>query len=818
MKMKEEQHHEWNGRRSSKGLVAAIAVLAVAFVVFAAVPAVANDSDAVPAEDPLSDMYQGGMSYANGIYTITCDTIVNLAKNVTLEEITFTHNSKTKATLTFNAAENVTLTLKEVTIKEEDWNDRLSLNVVMHDAVVAEDSTVSITGAASLTVFDDATLTVNGKANGNISGTGKVIVGKNADVSEANFSIDLLVEADKYEENEQTVEGDEDSIATIPYNTIAKVQNKWNLKDGAEVTIAGKLIVPKGTALTIEAGAELTFENTAIVEISGELIESPAENDSVAKVNQNGGKVTVYGNAWIAGEYNVCRGQLIAGSDSKITLKETGSLYLYYNNIAEFKEKGNVAMVVEESATLEIHGTVKGPWNVTEIAVYGDAVFNSQKVAKETLNVRLMIDGATASIKNYTMGSMEGGLNILDTPYLMNAKTEVWTGNQDSVYIYADDKSKDTALNLSGLTFTGREISEPTDATSGKGYYDGKIYEKRIEVSGSVFSNTVENGEKAKGILVIESYCLQGLVVPDNTTFTVGCNVKILNKTKLTVKGNLDASGKASSSTDVDASIVNEGGTISISENGSLSGIKDGLELTDITCYVDANGKKNYVDIDVALAIVNKANNGIKELTVLGKQTIDTDATVPADVTLTVSENATLSGDKTLLVYGNLSIANSARVEISTLGIGIDPSNLDSTVAAASVSGTFAFDTAYVANGAVLDSSAALSLSASSVKSLAFNVQGELWFTAYSVDEKATIAVDKIPLANATFVGWSTTEGGEVILKDNSKDWQDTFVVDGEIETLYAVVKNLCEVSVFHDLEIENVAIDDQPLSGNSIT
>ena len=75
------------------------------------------------------------------------------------------------------------------------------------------------------------------------------------------------------------------------YVTDKTVSGDWELAEGEKVTIAGDLIVPEGTAMTVLAGAELIIADTANVEIRGTLA---VKED--AKVTQNGGKVSVYGN------------------------------------------------------------------------------------------------------------------------------------------------------------------------------------------------------------------------------------------------------------------------------------------------------------------------------------------------------------------------------------------------------------------------------------------------------------------------------------------------------------------------------------------
>ena len=111
---------------------------------------------------------------------------------------------------------------------------------------------------------------------------------------------------------------------------------------------------------------------------------------------------------------------------------------------------------------------------------------------------------------------------------------------------------------------------------------------------------------------------------------------------------------------------------------------------------------------------------------------------------------------------------------------------------------------------------------------LAFNVQGKLWFTAYST-AGASVTVNKAPLTNAILAGWSETEGGKAIVYDadvpatddspahKKGDAKHEFAINGKTEVLYAVVDTyIYKVTVIAEAGIENIAIDGNLLAGNS--
>ena len=90
--MKTKMNLARGGASTSKKLLAAIAVLAVAFVVLAALPVTLTDSDAggesTPvSEEPLKGLYGNTMAWDEGkkTYTLTADTTVNLTADKTID-------------------------------------------------------------------------------------------------------------------------------------------------------------------------------------------------------------------------------------------------------------------------------------------------------------------------------------------------------------------------------------------------------------------------------------------------------------------------------------------------------------------------------------------------------------------------------------------------------------------------------------------------------------------------------------------------------------------------------------------------------------
>ncbi len=137
------------GASASKKLLAAIAVLAVAFVVFAAIPAVDADGQ----DDPLEGMTNPAVTPVNGVYALTADTTVTLTRNVTLDDLKFSGAH----TLTIESANTGTYKLiVNYDFKQQPFN-----------------STTGSIFQVSGVVINNADLTVVQKDTGKTAGPGR---------------------------------------------------------------------------------------------------------------------------------------------------------------------------------------------------------------------------------------------------------------------------------------------------------------------------------------------------------------------------------------------------------------------------------------------------------------------------------------------------------------------------------------------------------------------------------------------------------------------------------------------------------------------
>ena len=439
-------------------------------------------------------------------------------------------------------------------------------------------------------------------------------------------------------QNPQTVSEDISHDKTYGQLENVTVVDSLTIRNNSKVTIMGQFNIDEGVTLTIEEGSQLIIEGTALVKIEGNLVIE--EN---ATVTQNGGKVSVYGNAEIAGEYsiNVKGVSIVAEQDSVITIEETGKLSLHWDNSG--------AMIVKDSARLKVEGTVTNC-----IANYGTVEFDSQVPAHIDVAVRLMNEGATAIITNYVLGLNEVNnkncyLSITDDERLVDSdgKFLAYTGitsspDENSVRMWSNSKLENgDVVSISGLTFTGRVISEPSDNPSANGYYKGKVYEKRLEMSGNLSSVCSDKDGNAKdGELQMELRARQGIVIPENEAFTIGSNVKVINYVDyqnhtdftLYVEGAVDATAE-------NVKFANWG-IIDVTGSGAIKTLdRITTGTVNAVMFETKNGTEtvyNYTTLKTAV------DSGAKDITVLG--------TVKVDESISIPKDTTVKGDGTIVI------------------------------------------------------------------------------------------------------------------------------------------------------------------------
>ena len=192
--MKTKMNLARGGASASKKLLAAVAVLAVAFAVFAAIPVAVDDSDAtagktvnydatISADDEKTSTYKtlaGAITAAveNGTVILKTDVkadgetltngVLSIAKAVTIKSA----DSKDKKVLPFGISTNQSLTLQDVVLSP-------TVNKVA----------LSVNGADAVIDVEKCIINVNGGTTDTVRGDG-VIISKAASVTFKNNTLD----------------------------------------------------------------------------------------------------------------------------------------------------------------------------------------------------------------------------------------------------------------------------------------------------------------------------------------------------------------------------------------------------------------------------------------------------------------------------------------------------------------------------------------------------------------------------------------------------------------------------------------------------
>ena len=581
---------------------------------------------------------------------------------------------------------------------------------------VAKDAALEVAKDATLTVSEGATLTVNGKLTGKVSGTGKLVAGPSSDISEAEIAAGIETEIDPSAMSDMVVGGDSRTgSTTLDINqivTVSKEMGYWNLVAGANITINGKLIVPEGTTLTVQAGATLAFGPQAVVEIDGTIVVEDGVTNAdkttvpAGTVTQEGGKVVVTGTARIAGVYTADAGEFVAEQGSAVSVEETGKL-------------ASSKIVVKDSASFSVEGTITTSSQDSTVYNYGTVVFDSEVAAVANVTVVMMADGATVVVDSYTVASEGTTLTVTDKDMVLYTEKKSgleykvgatvgqgegikqFKADENTVVIKSsEEKVEGKYATVSGITIVEKLTSKASDGTSSTAYAyvkaAGKEYDNKMQISGGISTsavNATEGGAAVNAMFSVTVTAKHGAVIAAGETgaaLTVGINAKLVNATgsKLTVEGAVVATAKkATSSNDKDASFVNND-TVTVSKDGSIKTLAELGATVNATLYVTGTSDKvyNYVEIDAALAMVNASGNTVKALTVLGKQTVDATSAVPADVTvtlkdatltigakagadvtLTVSKDGALKGTGTITVNGTLFAENKSKLSVTAI-------------------------------------------------------------------------------------------------------------------------------------------------------
>lgn len=523
--------------------------------------------------------------------------------------------------------------------------------------------------------------------------------------------------------------------STFSDTQLVNVPSDSVLQKGARIVIEGKLVVPGDVTVTVSAGAELII--AGIADIRGNLVVAAGDEDEKVPA----GRFVVSGEADISGQLSI--------NGEFGTTGEFGRIAIAAGSSAEIGADGTIygTFEVEDSASLTIAGAIEGD---TSFDVAGTLTINSG-VPTEGFSVDLSGNGRV-SIESVVLGARDGGVGIAGGSitirdaglvYYDKAGTNPVSGIVARNTVVIDgtitvDKgdnveSYDTGFDY-GAMVTGIDVSvASSDETVGeKGADKDRAGQHRhssvLSVSGimTVGDSIDYEGElnapvcKSVGATVTvtgadapSTYARVGGalsfgkdIAATMTDVTIEAPVtmaKTLDVTDVTVKGSVTVAAGAVLSTygkldvqapvDASASRIVNGGTVSVSGNGSVAVAKDRLanDATAVDAAYYSVGTSSvvhhYVTIDAGIAALNAGTT--RNIDLLGKQVLVASATVPAntsvsmkadsmldigskdstDVVLTISSsNGTVlknSSSKGIEVYGTLYAEKMSNVDSS---------------------------------------------------------------------------------------------------------------------------------------------------------
>ncbi len=571
--------------------------------------------------------------------------------------------------------------------------------------------TVTIKNTA-LTVNDDATVTIKGTVKQDkttiseeaIIGAGSVSVLSGATITGVNLSNTLAVDIDESVMSNTEVAGDFTTTGTQTIYTINQIitvapGKTWTLVPGADVVIQGKLVVPEGSKIIISEGAKLTLNaKNAIASIEGDI----EVNDGTT--SYPAGEFIVTMGAVEFGASATIDGKLTVGADGKVKIAQDAILTIGETGILETTD-GKI--IVDKSGTFVLNGKIN---STLAIENSGTVKFDSAVAAANAVTIDQMVDGAVVDVVKFTaVKSTESGTlstatikisdkNLQFASYKEGKETKYVTNMGEYNELTLSAKVTTTAISdVAGASIKDvKVVSNATSVSKDKadspatGIYNKKVWTKTMDIAGTLGTGYTLTDAGTTAPTINAKAELTGTysatatrayaVVSGSFTLAENAEFATVSGAYVKVTGTLDAVTDKSKLTNNGKIVVDKAGEV-LNRNAAVSNIT-GTEY--VVSMKDSTGSTvkvfHYVTLDAALKLVGA---DIKEIKVCGTQAVTEDATLPAEVTLTVAGDITIgmeAGDT-----AKLTIAKGAKVkgavDITVYGTlyAEDKSNIAST-------------------------------------------------------------------------------------------------------------------------------------------
>ena len=652
------------------------------------------------------------------------------------------------------------------------------VDLVFSDVTIKEDSQANLYG--TLTGTDG--VTNNGKAN-ILSSEANLAAGTGASITRSG-SIDTSAVM-----KDATLSGDLETSTEFGPNQTVTVTSNLNLLENTILTIKGKLIIPEGTTVTIEEGAQLIIDGqTAVVENDGTILvqSTTATGSPMADKGGlviNGGKFT--NNGTVDAQY------LPAG-----TAPSADAPVITIGN-ATFKNKGTVNIGTDSKLTVTNDDTAKGKFTNAAGSVLNMSgtitgnvdnagTVNFSGVASGTVNINLTAIDAVANLN-----AVNGTVYVTDDGFKSTTKTEFANVTDvDAVGIFG------ATTNTAG----GIVVKAITYAYDGNNDGKNETY-KGLDVSGT-FTVTTTSGTADKDSSVFRLYgpnlfVSESLNVGAGTTLKLGINT---DDSKITVSGTLNITAASSAENDSKFLITKVGATtfdvtgeiVSLTPVHTVDATNIKVNAAMYTTVANAITTYHYTTLEAAVVAVADATT--KVVDVYGTITVNVNVEITNGMTVRMTDGSKMkiaeNADVTIADGGKINMVSNNEIDVEgSLYAAVERTGITGSVniksQVKSSNGTDALYTNLVDAMADAQSGDVIKLN---------NKEVTLKNTSFVIKEGVTVDTNK---QNFTVEGSSLTIDGTLFINDSTYTVKD---LDADYEqkstvTLNGYIKNTAEMA-----------------------
>ena len=601
--------------------------------------------------------------------------------DVVLKDLTITGASSGSLTLTDDITVKGTLTVDAGATVIVNTGAELKID---GKVLVKEGSdTVSaatITGAGAVTIGQKGSIVVGGvvSTNGTFTNDGVIsIINEKAQIPatiSGNGSVDISAVA-----SEGTISGDWNTVTTYTQNQTITLTGDTVLKEGSQIVIEGKLVIPEGITLTIKDGAQLVvFKSTGILENNGNIVVQSAagavcgdtwnQSNLVDKAAKKGGLVNigaeVINNGSIQLDYTLSEGTGYAvnpqfynsgklTNNGQIDVGSESFLYL----------KG--AMTNSADATITVLGLIQHDAGDKKISNAGSITFNGA-ITRSSMSIALT--SADANVNFVSLASVINDTNIVTLENGLKA-----TGSNtynDTPAMAVVSVAKD--FTVKGLVVTPAVVLQENSKTA---------YDRYVVIEGTVICDTEKETVPSASPVVIT---VTGKIKVD-AALALGAGVDMVvgstTPGELYVNGTMTSvAGKINSSAEFGSISISSGSTVTVT--GKITASKT-LGTTGINAaYYKIDKTTTTLDSYVYTTLDQAVADGAKKIEIYGTTKVSVDVAVPSGTTVKVNNGADLkiTKDSKVTIASGAVLNNGGSVDVKgTLYIEVVKTGLKGT-------------------------------------------------------------------------------------------------------------------------------------------